>query len=276
MGDPRGEPDEAPRRVSVKAFRMMRTEVTNRHFAAFAAATGHRTDPERSGFGYVWTDRWRRVAGASWRRPHGPADAIEGREDHPVLQVSAQDAAAFCRWAGLRLPTEAEWEFAARGGLDGKRYAWGDELAPGGRFLCNFWQGSFPREDQGLDRYRGIAPVGRFPANGFGLHDMAGNVWEWVADFYDPLYYRRSPERDPRGPASGSERCLRGGSFLCAENFCSRYRPAGRNHATPDSAWNHTGFRCAADLRRRAGAGQISSRIGSPEERIGIGRPCRS
>ncbi len=230
MGDPRGEPDEAPRRVSVKAFRMMRTEVTNRHFAAFAAATGHRTDPERSGFGYVWTDRWRRVAGASWRRPHGPADAIEGREDHPVLQVSAQDAAAFCRWAGLRLPTEAEWEFAARG-TDGRRYPWGNqEPRAGGLHRANFGTVACCAPDAS-DGFLKTAPAGSFPlgASPFGLLDMAGNAWEWTGSPF---------------PGRPGEVALRGGGW--GNNpWC--LRASYRHGNPPEVGLDMVGFRCAGE-----------------------------
>ncbi|MBI3007076.1 MAG: formylglycine-generating enzyme family protein [candidate division NC10 bacterium] len=232
MGDPRGEPDEAPRRVTVRPFRMMKHEVTNRQFAAFVQAAGHLTDPERAGFGHVWDGRWREVRGADWRHPHGPGDSAEGRETHPAVQVSARDAAAFCRWAGLRLPAEEEWEFAARG-ADGRRYPWGD--APPrqeGRRRANF--GTVPCcAADASDGHLRTAPIGSFPAGAspFGLLDMAGNVWEWTAS-----------------PFPGKPRlvALRGGGW--GNNpWCLR---ASYRHANPaDIGLDMVGFRCAGDGR---------------------------
>ena len=200
MGDSAGEPDEKPRRVTVTPFRIMRHEVTNREFAAFIAATGHRTDPERSGSGYVWTDRWRAVDGADWRHPEGPDSGIQQRPDHPVVQVSARDAAAYCRWAGLRLPHEAEWEFAARS-TEGRTYPWGDappEVA--GVRRANFGTVACCAADD-ADGYRTTAPVGRFPAGAspFGAMDMAGNVWEWTADPFPREAERGGPARRAAG-----------------------------------------------------------------------------
>jgi formylglycine-generating enzyme len=163
------------------------------------------------------------------------------------VQVSWNDAVAYAEWAGARLPTEAEWEYAARGGLAGKEYSWGDKLRPNGKPVANWWQGAFPGENTLEDGYLFRAPRGKYPPNGYGVHDMAGNVWEWCADWYDATYYSRSPASDPQGPDSGEERVIRGGSFLCAENYCTNYRVAGRSHATPDSGMNNLGFRCVRD-----------------------------
>ncbi len=254
MGSDDGHPEERPvRPVAVAAFRMDRTEVTNRQFAAFVAATGHVTVAEQAldpkeypgtapeqlvpGSGVfvalapgeapaemAW---WRYVPGACWKHPEGPGSTIEGRMDHPVVHVAFADAQAYAAWAGKRLPTEAEWECAARGGLVGASYPWGNEFMPGGRHMANTWQGSFPFTDTGDDGFVGTAPVGRFPSNGFGLHDVAGNVWEWT-----------TTEDGARA------RITKGGSFLCAPSYCQRYRPAGRSPVTVETSTNHIGFRC--------------------------------
>lgn len=247
MGTDDGFPYEGPAHsVTLPPFRIDRHEVTVEDFAVFVAATGHRTEAEAYGWSGVFDQQvhgWTKVDGADWQHPEGPAaPAAVGRE--PVTQVSWADAVAYCRWRGARLPTEAEFERAARGGSRGV-YAWGDELVPGGKYQANVWQGHFPERNTAADGFAGRAPIESFAPNDLGLYDMTGNVWEWVADWYDPDYYAESPEQDPKGPASGSERGIRGGSFLCSENYCVGYRLAARSHSAPDSGLNNLGFRCA-------------------------------
>jgi formylglycine-generating enzyme required for sulfatase activity len=198
---------------------------------------------------------WRKVAWASWRHPEGPGSHWQGREKHPVVHICYDDAAAYAAWAGKRLPTEAEWEFAARGGLDRKKYTWGDELTPAGKAMANTWQGEFPHRNTVDDGFAGVAPVGSFPPNGFGLFDMSGNVWEWCADWYQPKYTDIFAARNPRGPAESFDpaepgvpkRVQRGGSYLCCDNYCSRYMAGGRGKSDPESSTNHIGFRCVKD-----------------------------
>jgi formylglycine-generating enzyme required for sulfatase activity len=243
-------PDESPaHEVTVGPFLMDRHEVTVAEFARFVEATGYVTEAERFGWSGVFDTapgEWTRRDGATWRDPE--ANGVRVNPDEPVTQVSWADASAYARWAGKRLPTEAEWEYAARGGLAGRRYVWGDELRPGGRPVANWWQGSFPSENTGEDGFLGRAPVESFPANGYGLYDMAGNVWEWCADWYGADYYECGPARDPKGPEEGVERVMRGGSWMCSENYCTNYRAAARSHATPDTGLNNLGFRCVRDL----------------------------
>ena len=234
--------------VKLKSFWIDKTEVTVAQFRQFVNETGYVSDVEKFGWSGMFDlvkKEWGRVDGANWKQPDGPGHLAADNE--PVRQVSWNDAAAFAYWAGKRLPTEAEWEYAARGGLAGKKYTWGDELTPGGKYMANYWQGSFPERDEGKDGFAGIAPVGKFPANGYGLFDMTGNVWEWCGDFYSASYYAESAKENPRGPSVGEERTMRGGSWMCAGNFCTNYRVSGRSHATADSALNNLGFRCVRD-----------------------------
>ncbi len=285
--------DEKPaHRVRVDGFWMDATEVTNAQFRRFAEATGYVTTAEkppsleeilsqsppgtppppkeklvpgslvfRPTSGPVdtrdFSQWWRWTPGANWRHPEGPNSDIEGKEDHPVVHVSWDDAVAYAKWAGKRLPTEAEWEFAARGGLDGKLYAWGDEPFREEKPQCNIWQGDFPYRNTAQDGYERTAPVKSFPPNGYGLYDMAGNVWEWCADWYQrDLYRRRSGKGviiNPRGPDRPHDparpftpqRVQKGGSFLCNDSYCSRYRPSARHGCSPDTGMSHVGFRCA-------------------------------
>ncbi|MBX3387468.1 MAG: formylglycine-generating enzyme family protein [Phycisphaeraceae bacterium] len=301
-GDPLARPDESPaHRVRIDGFWIDQTEVTNAQFAEFVAATGYKTIAERpvdweelrkqvpegtpkpeeallqpGSLVFVPPDRpvdlkdasqwWAWTIGANWRHPEGPGSSIEGKDDHPVVHVAFVDAAAYAAWAGKRLPTEAEWEFAARGGLDRKRNVWGD--APIDPTRCNTWQGRFPAVNTKQDGFARTAPVKSFPPNGYGLHDMAGNVWEWCADLYRPDAYARrlieldtaaaehgaprvavnptGPTRsyDPRNPHSPESRVQRGGSFLCCDSYCASYRPSARMGAPPDTGMQHLGFRC--------------------------------
>jgi len=269
MGDgfDEGYPDdgETPvHEVELAPFHLDVTAVTNAQYATFVKATGYVTEAERFGSSAVFhllveapsTDVmgratgapwWLEVAGADWRHPGGRDSSVGARQDHPVVQVSWTDALAYARWAGKRLPTEAEWECAARGGLIGRRFAWGDELTPRGRWQCNIWQGRFPHANTEEDGYLGTAPVRRFGANGHGLHQMAGNVWEWCSDWFSPTYYGRSPRTGPTGPSEGDSRVMRGGSYLCHDSYCHRYRVAARSSNTPESASGNLGFRCAND-----------------------------
>lgn len=201
---------------------------------------------------------WRWVKGATWQHPEGPASHLDGRENHPVVQVSWDDAVAYAKWAGKRLPTEAEWEFAARGGLDGKRFAWGDEFKPGGKFMTNVWTGTFPNQNTAEDGFAGTSPVKSFPANAYGLYDMGGNVWNWVHDWYRPdVHVQMAKEpacHNPSGPKASwspghpfqsEERVTKGGSFLCHASYCESYRPSARRGTPPDTGMSHIGFRCA-------------------------------
>jgi formylglycine-generating enzyme len=278
-------------RVYVDGFWMDKTDVTNDQFEKFVQATGYKTlaeiPPTREQFptappenlvagSTVFTPPattvpldnyfqwWRYVRGANWRHPTGPASDLKGRGNYPVVQIAYPDALAYAKWAGKRLPTEAEWEFAARGGLTGKTFAWGDELTPGGKWMANIYQGRFPVKDTGEDGFAGIAPVAQFPPNGYGLYDMAGNVWQWCSDWYRPDYYARlilaagdAVVRNPRGPSSSyspsddqPQRVQRGGSFLCTDAYCTRYMIGTRGKGDMDTGSNHVGFRCVKDAVR--------------------------
>ena len=264
-----GMPDALPAHtVAIDGFWIDRTPVTNDQFARFVAATGYRTVAERvpdaPPGSAVFTPPagrvdlrapnswWSYVPGASWQRPEGPRSSLAGRGDHPVVHIAYEDALAYARWAGKRLPTEAEFEYAARGGLERKRYAWGDELHPGGRAAANTFQGSFPSRDDAFDGYRGTSPVRAFAANGFGLFDMGGNVWQWCADWYraDGYAAHAAGERNPSGPENGSERVVRGGSYLCSPDYCSRYLVGSRGKLEPSSASSNLGFRLARSAPR--------------------------
>ena len=284
MGADDQHPEErAAHQVTVDGFWIDRHEVTNAQFARFVEATGYRTLAERGldpkdypgmppellvpgSMVFFVPERidnmadvrqwWRYVPGADWRHPEGPGSSIAAREDHPVVHVAVEDAMAYAKWAGKRLPSEAEWEYAARGGLDGAAYTWGDSYDPVEGWKANSWQGSFPQQDEGLDGHHGTAPVGCFEPNDYGLFDMAGNVWEWTADWYLPGHAAETAD-NPAGPGLTQaaaaapdgvpRRVIKGGSWLCAPNFCARYRPSARQPMDADLGASHIGFRTVSD-----------------------------
>ena len=284
-GGPDAMPDARPiHRVYIDGFWMDKSEVTNEQYEKFARATGYVTVAERTptqaefpnappenlvAGSTIFTPTpepvpldnhfqwWRYERGANWNHPDGPASDLKGREKYPVVHIAYDDAAAYAKWAGKRLPTEAEWEFAARGGLTGKLYAWGDDLKPGGHAVANTWQGVFPVKDAAEDGFAGLAPVAQFPTNGYGLYDIAGNVWEWCSDWYRPDTYATDRiagniTRNPQGPESSydpaepaeKKRVHRGGSYLCTEQYCTRYMVGTRGKGEISTASNHVGFRC--------------------------------
>jgi formylglycine-generating enzyme len=285
MGSEDFYPEERPvHRVTVDGFWMDEHPVTVAEFRRFVKATGHITAAERQPDPAQYPEAdvallvpgslvfhktagpvdlsqvrhwWAYVPGASWRHPEGPGSTLGGRERHPVTQVAYEDALGYARWAGKELPTEAEWEFAARGGLDGMTFVWGDEFAPKGKLMANTWQGEFPWQNLKTDRYEGTSPIGSYPPNGYGLYDMAGNVWEWTTDYFTPSHARsccaphnprvNSPDQSLAVGEPGAHiprKVIKGGSYLCAPNYCLRYRPAARQAEAVDTSTSHIGFRC--------------------------------
>ena len=265
--DPDGNPQdgEGPvRAVTLDPFRIDRHPVTNAQFAKFISATHYTTEAERFGWSFVFWSHvprerfralvedtvagapwWCVVRGAQWDAPEGPGSDVQKRGDYPVVHVTWNDAQAYCAWSGQRLPTEAEWEYAARGGLEQKRYPWGDQLRPDGTHRCNIWQGEFPQHDTGEDGFAGTCPVQTFLPNGFGLYSVTGNTWEWCADWFDASFHQTASKLNPKGPPQGDARVMKGGSFLCHESYCNRYRLGARTSTTPDSSTANIGFRCA-------------------------------
>jgi len=285
MGSDTGYAEEAPAHlVEVDAFRIDSRPVTNAQYGAFVAATGHATiaeivplaadypaaRPDMLFAGSLvfsktrgpvdtrdWSQWWELRRGANWRHPYGPGSSLDGLDDHPVVHVAYADALAYATWAGKDLPTEAEHEYAARGGLDGATYAWGEVFRPGGKHMANTWQGKFPFQNSLEDGWERTAPVGSFPPNGYGLYDMIGNTWEWTRDWFRPGHDADAAKaccvpKNPRGPVAGTidpsapipQKVLKGGSFLCAPSYCQRYRPAARHPESIDTSTCHIGFRC--------------------------------
>ncbi len=283
-------PDALPvHQVAVDGFWMDAAPITNEQFEKFVEATGYVTVAERAPDAKDFPDApaenlvpgaavfsppahdvsldnhyewWSYVKGACWRQPEGPGSNLNGREQHPVVHIAWDDAMAYAQWAGKRLPTEAEFELAARGGLDRKHYSWGDELTPGGKWMANIWQGRFPNQDRGEDGYRGTSPVQAFPVNGYGLYDMGGNVWQWCSDWYRPDTYRQYAAgnqlvQNPQGPESSfdpgepdvQKRVTRGGSYLCSDRYCSRYLVGSRGKSEPSTGSSNVGFRCVKSTR---------------------------
>jgi len=251
------------REVTVDPFLIDRYPVTNDLFRQFVDSTGHKTEAEVFGWSFVFWAHisksrfkdlvedtvaaapwWCKVPGASWNAPEGPGSNLTGRGNYPVVHISWNDAQAFCHWSGQRLPTEAEWEYAARGGLVQKLYPWGDRLRPDGEHRCNIWQGEFPHLDTGEDGYTGTCPVDAFPPNDFGIYSITGNAWEWCADWFSTEHHLTASRDNPAGPLSGTSRVMKGGSFLCHKSYCNRYRVAARSSNTPDSSASNIGFRC--------------------------------
>jgi formylglycine-generating enzyme len=264
--NPEGFPldGEGPvRSVTLDPFSIDVYPVSNDLFERFVGETGYKTEAERFGWSFVfWShippsrfrdlvqdtvagaEWWCKVPGAKWNAPEGPGSSVASRSRHPAVHVSWNDAQAFCAWAGRSLPTEAQWEYAARGGLEQKLYPWGDKLRPNGEHRCNIWQGDFPNHDTADDGYAGTCPVEAFPPNGFGLYSITGNAWEWCADWFDPTFHRNVGRLNPQGPPDGASRVMKGGSFLCHKSYCNRYRVGARSSNTPDSSSSNTGFRC--------------------------------
>lgn len=254
------------RKIKVDSFLIDATTVTNAEFKSFIDDTGYVTESEAFGWSFVFDQFlskqtlkkaqqrvqaapwWVVVEGATWDHPEGPDSDIKDRMNHPVIHISWNDAQAFCEWVGKRLPTEAEWEYAARGGLEQKTFPWGNELTPNGEHYCNIWQGKFPTHNEETDGFAGTAPVESFPANGFGLYNVSGNVWEWCSDWFASNIHKRGGKDNPTGPETGDARVMRGGSYLCHKSYCNRYRVAARSSNTADSSTGNIGFRCAVSV----------------------------
>jgi len=254
------------REITLEPFYIGPTTVTNADFEKFIKVTGYRTDAERFKWSFVFygllseevlathpqvaaqTPWWCAIQGACWDHPEGPETNLQGRMSHPVVHVSWNDTQAYCQWSGKRLPTEAEWEYAARGGLEQKKFPWGDKLTPKGQHRCNIWQGNFPEYNSLEDGYLGTAPARSFRPNGYGLYNVSGNVWEWCGDWFSPTFHQQDRRNNPKGPEKGEAKVIRGGSFLCHRSYCNRYRVAARSSNSMDSSTSNMGFRCVASV----------------------------
>ena len=259
---------ESPiRKIHVDEFYIDIKTVTNRDFKVFIDKTGYKTDANKFGWSFVFykfisrrissevkeavsgAEWWRIGEGASGKHPEGPGSNIKNRMDHPVVHVSWNDAQAYCNWSGKRLPTEAEWEFSARGGLEQNKYPWGNNLTPKGEYKCNIWQGIFPDKNTKSDGYESTAPSLSFEPNGYGIYNASGNVWEWCSDWFTATHIKNDmTQKNPKGPKTGTTKVTKGGSYLCHDSYCNRYRVSARTATTPDTSTGHTGFRCAVSL----------------------------
>lgn len=266
------EDGEDPVRITkISPYYIDDSAVSNSDFTCFVSATGYQTEAERFGWSFVFHEFiskgsvsnvsqvvkeapwWWKVEGADWRHPGGSETDLEGMDDHPVVHISWSDADAYARWSGKRLPTEAEWEYAARGGLAQNKFPWGNVLTPGGKYQCNIWQGNFPDFNTEADGYAGTAPVRSFDPNRYGLFNMSGNIWEWCSDWFSPNFHRDGPSKNPTGPLDGETKVIKGGSYLCHASYCNRYRVAARSSTSPDSSTGHMGFRCVKDVDNHDG-----------------------
>lgn len=266
--------EDPVRSTKISPYYIDDSAVSNSDFTCFVSATGYQTEAERFGWSFVFHEFiskgsvskvsqivkeapwWWKVEGADWRHPGGSETDLEGIDDHPVVHISWSDALAYARWLGKRLPTEAEWEYAARGGLTQNKFPWGNVLTPGGKYQCNIWQGDFPNFNTEADGYAGTAPVRSFVPNRYGLFNMSGNIWEWCSDWFSPTFHRDGPSENPTGPLDGETKVIKGGSYLCHASYCNRYRVAARSSTSPDSSTGHMGFRCVRDVDDHDGRGE--------------------
>jgi formylglycine-generating enzyme required for sulfatase activity len=261
------EDGEGPvREIEIGSFYLAETTVTNTEFATFVRNTRYKTDAEKFGWSFVFhmfiqpsksntqlqspqgTPWWKKVEGSSWRHPNDPRSNIKSIMNHPVVHISWNDAIEYCNWAGLRLPSESEWEYAARGGLQQSEFPWGNDLTPDGKHMCNIWQGEFPIHNTQEDGFAATCPANIYKPNEFGLYNVVGNVWEWQNDWFSTDFHRYGTRKNPIGPGSGTSKTIKDGSYLCHDSYCNRYRVSARSANTPDSSTGNLGFRCASDI----------------------------